>query len=87
MLRLNVKLRPIPTARARTHLWKVWKGSKNLDAVTTTWLDELLLRSDRVLCPYWRKRDFGRLEAAGDYLDAQVDTILARVDIDPDISS
>lgn len=87
LLRMNVKLRPIPTARARTHLWKSWKGSKNFDAVTTTWLDELLLRSDRVLRPYWRRRDFGRLEAAGDYLDAQVDTILARVDIDPDISS
>ncbi|KAL4874591.1 hypothetical protein BJY04DRAFT_11897 [Aspergillus karnatakaensis] len=87
MLGLNVQTRPIPTSRARTHLWKSWKGSKDFDAVTTTWLDELLLRSDRVLRPYWRNRDFGRLDAAGDYLDGQVDTILARVDIDPDISS
>ncbi|RDW68755.1 glycosyltransferase family 4 protein [Aspergillus mulundensis] len=87
MLGLNVKTRPIPTSRARTHLWKAWKAGKDFDAVTTTWLDELLLRSDSVLRPYWRNRDFGRLDAAGDYLDAQVDTILARVDIDPDISS
>ncbi|KAL3443104.1 hypothetical protein BJX65DRAFT_312121 [Aspergillus insuetus] len=87
LLGLNVKTRPIPTSRARTHLWKSWKSSKEFDAVTTTWLDELLLRSDRVLRPYWRNRDFGRLDAAGDYLDAQVDTILARVDIDPEISS
>ncbi|OJJ07409.1 hypothetical protein ASPVEDRAFT_46734 [Aspergillus versicolor CBS 583.65] len=87
MLGLNVKTRPIPTSRARTHLWKSWKGSKEFDAVTTTWLDELLLRSDRVLGPYWRNRDFGRLDAAGDYLDGQVDTILARVDIDPEVSS
>ncbi|KAL4981871.1 hypothetical protein BDW68DRAFT_171727 [Aspergillus falconensis] len=87
LLRLNVKTRPIPTSRARTHLWKAWKGGKDFDAVTTTWLDELLLRSDSILRPYWRNRDFGRLDAAGDYLDAQVDTILARVDIDPDISS
>ncbi|KAL4971571.1 hypothetical protein BDW66DRAFT_155530 [Aspergillus desertorum] len=87
LLGLNVKTRPIPTSRARTHLWKAWKGSKDFDAVTTTWLDELLLRADSILCPYWRNRDFGRLDAAGDYLDAQVDTILARVDIDPAISS
>ncbi|KAL2831504.1 hypothetical protein BDW59DRAFT_131293 [Aspergillus cavernicola] len=87
LLGLNVKTRPIPTSRARTHLWMSWKGSKDFDAVTTTWLDELLLRSDRVLRPYWRNRDFGRLDAATDYLDAQVDTILARVDIDPDVSS
>ncbi|KAL5333162.1 hypothetical protein BJX70DRAFT_403870 [Aspergillus crustosus] len=87
MLGLNVQTRPIPTSRARTHLWKSWKESKDFDAVTTTWLDEVLLRSDRVLRPYWRNRDFGRLDAAGDYLDGQVDTILARVDIDPDISS
>ncbi|KAL4937830.1 hypothetical protein BDV06DRAFT_202134 [Aspergillus oleicola] len=87
LLGLNVKTRPIPTSRARTHLWKSWKNSKDFDAVTTTWLDELLLRSDRVLRPYWRNRDFGRLDAAGDYLDNQVDTILARVDIDPDTSS
>ncbi|KAI9371571.1 hypothetical protein BJX61DRAFT_510991 [Aspergillus egyptiacus] len=87
LLRLNVKTRPIPTSRARTYLWKAWKGSKDFDAVTTRWLDELLLRSDRILRPYWRKRDFGRLDAAGDYLDAQVDTLLARVDIDPEVSS
>lgn len=87
LLRLNVQARPIPTSRSRTHLWKSWKNSKKFDAVTTVFLDELLLRSDRVLAPYWRNRDFGRLEAAGDYIDAQADTILARVDIDPDIST
>ncbi|KAL4946968.1 hypothetical protein BDW69DRAFT_190664, partial [Aspergillus filifer] len=87
LLGLNIKTRPIPTSRARTHLWKSWKNSKDFDAVTTTWLDELLLRSDRVLRPYWRNRDFGRLDAAGNYLDSQVDTILARVDIDPDVSA
>ncbi|KAF7122624.1 hypothetical protein CNMCM5793_000649 [Aspergillus hiratsukae] len=86
-LRLNVKQYPIPTSRARTHLWKSWKASKEFDAVTARWLDEILLRSDRILRPYWRRRDWCRLDSAADYLDAQVDTILARVDIDPEISS
>lgn len=84
---LNVKRYPISTSSARTHLWKSWKGSKEFDAIIATWLDENLLRSDRVLRPYWRNRDFGRLDAARKYLDAQTDTILARADIHPDISS
>ncbi|PYI09575.1 glycosyl transferase [Aspergillus sclerotiicarbonarius CBS 121057] len=87
LLGLNVKRYPIPTSRARAHLWKSWKGSKEFDAITARWLDEIMLRSDRVLKPYWRKRDMGRLEAAADYLDAQADTVLARVDIDPEVSS
>ncbi|OOF93578.1 glycosyltransferase family 4 protein [Aspergillus carbonarius ITEM 5010] len=87
LLGLNVKRYPIPTSRARAHLWKSWKASKEFDAITARWLDELMLRSDRVLKAYWRKRDMGRLEAAADYLDAQADTVLARVDIDPEVSS
>jgi hypothetical protein len=87
MLGLNVKRNPIPTSHARTHLWKSWKSGKEFDAITARWLDENLLRSDSVLRPYWRNRDFGLLDTAGNYLDAQADTILARVDIDPEVSS
>ncbi|KAH9206430.1 glycosyl transferase [Leptodontidium sp. 2 PMI_412] len=87
MLGLNVKRYPISTSQARTQLWKIWKGGKELDAVTARWLDECLLRSDRILKPYWRNRDLGRLDAAKNYLDAQADTIMARVDVDPEISS
>ncbi|GJP88494.1 glycosyl transferase [Aspergillus niger] len=87
LLGWNVKRYPIPTSRARTHLWKSWKGSKEFDAITARWLDETMLRSDRVLKPYWRRRNLGQLEAAADYLDAQADTVLARVDIDPEVSS
>ncbi|KAE8341479.1 hypothetical protein BDV24DRAFT_163318 [Aspergillus arachidicola] len=83
----NVKRYPIPTSLAREHLWKSWKSGKEFDAATTRWMDELLLRSDRVLNPYWRNRDFGRLDAAGKYLDALGDTVLARVDMDPEVSS
>ncbi|KAH8586586.1 glycosyl transferase [Bisporella sp. PMI_857] len=84
---LNTKRYPIPTSHARTQLWKSWKGGKELDAVTAAWLDEGLLRSDGILSSYWRNRDLGRLDAAKDYLDAQVDTIMARVDVDPEVSS
>ncbi|KAE8355715.1 hypothetical protein BDV28DRAFT_162634 [Aspergillus coremiiformis] len=87
MLGLNIKRYPIPTSRARTHLWRSWKSEKEFDAATTRWLDEALLRSDRVLNSYWRNRDFGRLDAAGKSLDAQGDTVLARVDINPEVSS
>ncbi|KAB8236516.1 glycosyltransferase family 4 protein [Aspergillus alliaceus] len=87
MFGLNVKRYPIPTSRARMHLWTSWKSGNEFDAATTRWLDEILLRSDHVLNPYWRNRDFGRLEAARKYLDERGDTVLARVDIDPEVSS
>jgi glycosyltransferase involved in cell wall biosynthesis len=87
LLRLNIKRYPIPTSHARTQLWKSWKGGKDLDAITARWLDESLLRSDGILNTYWRNRDMGRLEAAKKYLDKQADTIMARVDVDPEISS
>jgi glycosyltransferase involved in cell wall biosynthesis len=87
LLGLNIKRYPIPTSNARSQLWKTWKGGKGLDAVTVRWLDERLLRSDDILKSYWRNRDMGRLNTAKVYLDAHVDTIMARVDIDPEISS
>ncbi|KAI6711821.1 glycosyl transferase: group 1 family protein [Diplocarpon mali] len=87
LLGLNVRRYPISTSQARTQLWKTWKSGKEIDAVTARWLDEGLLRSDGVLKSYWRNRDLGRLDAAKDYLDAQADTIMARVDVHPEISS
>jgi glycosyltransferase involved in cell wall biosynthesis len=87
LLRLNVKRYPIPTSHARNQLWKLWKGGKELDAITARWIDEGLLRSDGILDTYWRNRDLGWLDNAKEYLDAQADTIMARVDVDPDISS
>ena len=87
LLGLNVKRYPTPTSHARTQLWKTWKASKDLDAITSRHIDERLLRSDSALNTYWRCRDLGRLEAAKKYLDTQADTIMARVDVDPEISS
>lgn len=83
----NVKRYQIPTSVARTQLWKAWKNGRDVDAISARWLDEKLLRSDRIMRRYWRLRDFGRLDAATVYLDAQVDTIMARVDIDPQTSA
>ncbi|ORY18988.1 putative glycosyl transferase [Clohesyomyces aquaticus] len=87
LLRLNIKRYPISTSHARNQLWKAWKGGKDLDAITARWLDERLLRSDHSLKTYWRNRDMGRLGAAKAYLDQQADTIMARVDVAPEISS
>lgn len=87
LLGLNIKRYPIPTSQARTQLWKTWKSGKELDAITARWLDERVLRSDSSLSSYWLNRDLGRHDAAKAYLDAQADTIMARTDIDPEISS
>ncbi|RMZ88309.1 hypothetical protein DV736_g4460, partial [Chaetothyriales sp. CBS 134916] len=87
ILGTNKKWLPISTSLARAHLWKTWKSSQDVDAVTARWLDEWALRSDSILRPYWRARDLGRLTAACNYLNAHADTVMARVDMDPEISS
>jgi hypothetical protein len=86
LLRRNIRWYPISTSRARTHLWKSWKSGKEYDAVTARWLDEIALRSDKVMKPYWTARDMGRLQTAENFLNSQADTIMAEVDLDPEIS-
>ncbi|EHK96798.1 putative Exopolysaccharide phosphotransferase [Glarea lozoyensis 74030] len=86
-LGFNTRWHPISTSRARTHLWKSWKEGKELDACTARWLDEWSLRKDKDLKPYWNARDMSRLDAGENYLNSRADTIMARVDIDPEISS
>jgi hypothetical protein len=86
-LGLNVKRHPMSTAHARTQLWKQWKNGRDLDAVTARWLDEDLIRSDSSLKSYWRNRDLGMLDRATKYLDAHADTIMARTDVDSEISA
>ncbi|OJJ45021.1 hypothetical protein ASPZODRAFT_27050 [Penicilliopsis zonata CBS 506.65] len=85
--RRHIYVRRIATAKARTVLWRAWKSSKMFDAVTARWLDERILRKEPALRPYWRRRDWGWLDGASKYLDAQVDTVMARIDIDPAVSS
>ncbi|KAK5080764.1 hypothetical protein LTR05_008469 [Lithohypha guttulata] len=87
MLGLDTQQYPISTSLARANLWKAWKNSKKFDAITTRWLDERTLRSDRILQTYWNARDTGRLSTAEAYLDAYADTVMARVDIDSEISA
>ncbi|KAH7113234.1 glycosyl transferase [Dendryphion nanum] len=87
LLGLNVKRYPISTSHARSKLWKLWKEGRDLDAITARWIDEDLVRSDSILKPYWRKRDFGLLKKATNYLNAQADTIMARTDIEAELSA
>lgn len=77
-LGMSSRMHPVSTSLARTHLWQTWKGGKDLDAVTARWLDEMSLRADSILRPYWAGRDMGQLRAAGQYLDSQADAIMAR---------
>ncbi|KAL5119598.1 hypothetical protein ACEQ8H_002444 [Pleosporales sp. CAS-2024a] len=86
-LGLNVKRYPISTAQARTQLWKQWKNGRDLDAVSARWIDEDLVRSDSSLKTYWRYRDLGLLDRATKYLDVHADTIMARTDVDSEVSA
>lgn len=86
-LQRHTKWYPVSTATSRNHLWKTWKGSKDVDAVTAQWLDDAAMRSDKILQPYWFRRDWGLLSRARAYLYSNADGILAKTDLDPDISA
>ncbi|KAH6896747.1 hypothetical protein B0T10DRAFT_506131 [Thelonectria olida] len=76
----------VSTWRIRTELWSHWLKSGTVDAVTACWMDELILREERLLRPYWRARDSGRLEDARRHLDAKIEQITAAIDIETDVS-
>ncbi|KAH6670982.1 glycosyl transferase [Plectosphaerella plurivora] len=78
--------RPVPTWRIRTELWSKWLKTNELDAITACWVDELILREEPILRPYWRHRDAGRLEAAERYLNEHINQIVSSIDIETDVS-
>lgn len=86
-LGLTRKRFPVSTSRARSLLWKAWKDRVDFDGVIVRWLDERLLRRDKVLRPYWRSRDRGDLASAKKYLDLRADAVMASADLDDNISS
>lgn len=76
----------VPTWRLRAELWKLWIESKNIDAVTACWLDEIILREESLLRSYWRYRDFGLIDRAKEALDRFNDQIVAAIEIPFEIS-
>ncbi|KAK2781195.1 hypothetical protein FQN53_000739 [Emmonsiellopsis sp. PD_33] len=86
-LGLNVQRFPVSTSAARSMLWRAWKESDGFDGVVSQWMDERLLRQEKVLRPYWRSRNRGDLAAAKKYIDRRADAIMASADLADDISS
>lgn len=86
-LRLTTKRFPVSTSRARSTMWKAWKDRVDLDGIIVRWMDERLLRRDKILARYWRSRDYGDLTSAKKYLDLRADAIMASADLDDNISS
>jgi glycosyltransferase involved in cell wall biosynthesis len=78
---------PVSTSRARSLIWKAWKERVDYDGVIVRWIDERLLRRDKVLAPYWRSRDRGDLASAKKYLEQRADAIMASADVDDTVSS
>jgi hypothetical protein len=86
-LGLNSAWYRLSTARVRTHLWETWRRTQELDAVTVRWLDELALRSESTLRPYWLARDTCQLGSATSYLEQHANTIMARSDVAPETNA
>ncbi|KAJ5885022.1 hypothetical protein N7495_009532 [Penicillium taxi] len=86
-LGLTKKRFPVSTSHARSLLWKAWKERVDFDGIIVRWMDDLILRRDHVLAPYWRHRDWGNLSFAKKYMDLRADAIMASADLDDNISS
>jgi glycosyltransferase involved in cell wall biosynthesis len=86
-LGLTKKTVPVSTSRARSVIWKAWKERSDFDGVVVRWMDERLLRRDKVLAPYWRNRNRGNLPAARKYLERHADAVVASADLDGSVSS
>ncbi|KAF2127910.1 glycosyltransferase family 4 protein [Dothidotthia symphoricarpi CBS 119687] len=87
LLHTNVKQQKASVSRVRSRLWQAWKERKDLDGVTTRWVDEELIRKDTLLRPYWRRRDRGSLANAKEYLTSHADAIMASSDLTSIISA
>lgn len=72
--------RKLPTAVLRTFLWTSWGKSKNVDAVTCCFIDEMILRKEKLLSKYWTLRDCGRFDEAADILDKTLDQVVSAID-------
>eukprot|EP00741_Cyanophora_paradoxa_P012256 tig00020604_g11843.t1 len=68
----------MPTAMARTALWRSW-ASGAVDGVQVRQWDEALLRAEPTLRRYWRLRDWGLLEAARAELRERESDIVAAI--------
>ena len=84
---LTSKRLPVSTSRARSTIWTAWKNRVDLDGIIVRWMDDRLLRRDKILAPYWRSRDHGDLDSAKRYLDLRADAIMASADLDDNVSS
>eukprot|EP00741_Cyanophora_paradoxa_P012257 tig00020604_g11844.t1 len=68
----------MPTAKARTALWRAWAAGAVDGAQARQW-DEALLRAEPMLRRYWRLRDWGLLEAARAELQERESDIVAAI--------
>jgi len=76
----------IPTWRLRAQLWTLWLKTGNLDAVTSCWIDELIIRQEPLLQRYWRLRNMGRLRLAKEALDMDINEIVAAIEMPFEVS-
>ncbi|KAJ6146095.1 hypothetical protein N7497_008077 [Penicillium chrysogenum] len=86
-LGLTKKRFVVSTSQARSLMWKAWKDRVDFDAIIVRWMDDRILRRDKVLSPYWRSRDWGNLASAKKYMDLRADAIMASADLDDNVSS
>ncbi|THX33102.1 hypothetical protein D6D10_07915 [Aureobasidium pullulans] len=76
----KVIYRKLPTSVLRTALWTFWAKPPHLDAVSSCFLDEMMLRNEPLLQKYWSLRDAGHLLEASQALDEDLDLIISAIE-------
>lgn len=85
-LRAKTVYRKPSTSLLRTMLWQQWNKVETFDAMTSCYVDELLLRAEPSLASYWSLRDAGYFMSAKDYLSKNLDEIVAAIEVADDVS-
>ena len=76
----------LTTATLRAALFKHWTSHPAMPALVVCKIDEMFMRREATLRPYWAFRDAGRFLSAKDYLTDNLDAIIAATEIADDVA-
>jgi glycosyltransferase involved in cell wall biosynthesis len=75
-----VSYHKLSSSALRTALWDSWQKAPYIDALTASFVDELILRKEPLLREYWQLRDSGFLRRAADVLDQDLEQIVSAIE-------
>ncbi|KAH6612969.1 hypothetical protein C7974DRAFT_428732 [Boeremia exigua] len=75
-----VSYHKLSSSALRSALWDSWQKAPYIDALTASFVDELILRKEPLLREYWQLRDSGFLRRAAEVLDQGLEQIVSAIE-------